>query len=115
MQMNKITADKQNIELVNRIKLYVMYSLLGRATKKMRGITANINNNNDLLIEMFFDSELTEEEEEEMEVAHTEIVSDLYQEFNGMYLNLTVITSSTSLSGKNANLGWFFLRREYEQ
>ncbi|WP_392551806.1 hypothetical protein RHO14_10055 [Orbus wheelerorum] len=111
--MNTITKE-QLLEKTNRVRLYTMYSLLDRATKKMRGITANWDGT-DLLIEMFFDCELTEDEEEEMQIANTEVVSDLYQEFKGMYLNLTVIKPSVSLYDKKGNLGWFYLRKEYAE
>ncbi|MDF7670424.1 hypothetical protein PT276_04275 [Orbaceae bacterium ESL0721] len=103
---------KEQIELENRVNASTMYSLLDRATKKMRGITASVIND-DLTIEIFFDSELTEEEKEEMECAHTEIISDLYQEFIGMYLNLSIISSEIPLYDKKGNLGWFYLRKEY--
>ncbi len=110
MYSDKTNEEKVKIE--NRIKLYIMHCMIDRATKKMRGITASIIDQ-DLTIEIFFDSDLTEEEEEEMECAHTEVVSDLYQEFVGMYLNLTVIPISTPLYDKKGNLGWLYLRREY--
>ena len=110
MYINK--TKEEQVKFKNRINLCIMYSLIDLAPKKMRGVTASIINR-DLTIEIFFDSELSEEEEEEMECAHTEIVSDLYQEFVGMYLKLTVIPSDIQLYDKRGNLGWFYLRKEY--
>ncbi|OCG78437.1 hypothetical protein A9G42_03215 [Gilliamella sp. Nev6-6] len=110
MYANK--TKEEQVQLENRINIYTMYSLIDRASKKMRGVTANIVAQ-DLTITIFFDNELTEEEREEMECAHTEIISDLYQEFVGMYLNLSVVPSSTSIYDQKGNLGWFYLRKEY--
>lgn len=103
---------EEQIKIENRVSLYIMYSLIDRASKKMRGITASIIGQ-DLIIEIFFDSELSIEEEEEMQCAHTEVVSDLYQEFIGMHLNLIVIPSSTPIYDKKGNMRWYYLRKEY--
>ncbi|QIQ22036.1 hypothetical protein [Zophobihabitans entericus] len=105
-------TKEEQVKVENRINLYTMYGLIDRASKKMRGVTASIAGQ-DLTIEMFFDSELTEEEEEEMECAHTDVVSDLYQEFVGIYLKLTVIPSSTPIYDQRGTLGWIYLRKEY--
>ena len=104
---------KNRMNIKNRINLSVMYSLLDRATKKMRGITADLDEDNILTIKMFFDSDLLEEEEEEMQVANTEVVADFFDDFKDIYLDLLVVPISISIYDKKGNLGWLYLRKEY--
>lgn len=105
--------DNNLIDVRNRVNQSVMYSLLDRATKKMRGITADLNEDNLLIIKMFFDVDLSDNEEEEMQVANTEVVADFFDTFKDIYLELLVIPEGTSIYDKKGNLGWFYLRREY--
>ncbi|OCG77232.1 hypothetical protein A9G42_01010 [Gilliamella sp. Nev6-6] len=105
--------NEVSINIRNQINQSVMYSLLGRATKKMRGITAELNKDNLLTIKMFFDNNLSEEEEEEMQIANTEVVADFFNDFKDIYLDLLVVHKSIDICDKKGNLGWFYLRKEY--
>ncbi len=112
--MSKKMTREEIIKVKNEINRSTMYSLLGRSTKKMRGISLNYDEQF-MIIEMFFDEKLTNEEEEEMEYAHSEVVSDIFPLIydGGIKLVLTVLPIEENILDKKGNLGWFFLRREY--
>lgn len=98
------------------ITTYIFYSLIDRATKKMRGISLHYENST-LHIQMYFDEQLIEEEEEEMECVHTEIISNLPYDFFksfGIDMSFFVIANNIELYSQKGNLGWIFLRKEYQ-
>ncbi|MDF7670807.1 hypothetical protein PT276_06300 [Orbaceae bacterium ESL0721] len=107
MKINNLT------EIRNKVNQSIMYSLIDRATKKMRGVTADLNEDNILTIRMIFDNKLLDEEEEEMQIANTEVVADFFNDFKDIYLDLLIVSESISIYEKKGNLGWFYLRKEY--
>ncbi|MDF7671554.1 hypothetical protein PT276_10180 [Orbaceae bacterium ESL0721] len=107
MKINNLT------EIRNKVNQSIMYSLIDRATKKMRGVTADLNKDNILTIRMIFDNKLLDEEEEEMQIANTEVVADFFNDFKDIYLDLLIVSESISIYEKKGNLGWFYLRKEY--
>lgn len=109
--MNAMTRE-QFIKLKHEVNRSVMNSLIGCATKKMRAVTAILENRN-LIINMFFDNDLTEEEEAEMQNANTEVISDLHYDFDLIDLTLITVDSAITLLDRKGNLGWFYLRKEY--
>ncbi|WP_141674811.1 hypothetical protein [Gilliamella sp. WF3-4] len=102
------------IKVKHEINRSTMYSLIGRSSKKMRGISLNYDEKF-MIIEMFFDEKLTNEEEEEMECAHSEVVSDIFPQIydGGIKLVLTILPIEENILDKKGNLGWFYLRKEY--
>lgn len=122
--MNKKELCIENItDIHSKMTFYIMNSLLGIATKKMRAISLNYMDRV-MDINIIFDSELTKEEEEEMMEADSDALSSAYPvlfdwqgkpilEVDKMNLNLIVIPSSVSILDKKGNIGWIYLRREY--
>ena len=116
MLINEIQINRQkNFPLFQRVESSTFYSLLDRASKKMRGITFNYDHK-DKAIEtiIFFDSTLSEEEQEEMEIANTEVLADIHNEITYFLLTLEIIPSSEAILEKCGNWGWIYLRREYD-
>lgn len=114
---------EEKINIRNKMQFYIMNSLLGVATKKMRGITLNYVNYI-MDITLFFDSELTDEEEDEMLNVDTDALSSAYPilfdwqgnpiiKIEQMNLHLEIIEPTISLMDKKGNLGWIYLRKEY--
>ncbi|MBT0729760.1 hypothetical protein [Rosenbergiella nectarea] len=97
--------------------------LLGVATKKMRGITSNYQ---DEILEVivFFESELTEEENSgmmEIKKGVTSNVIPIVYSKKGepiftvkeVLLKFTVAPSNVNIFEKMGNIGWHYLRKEY--
>ncbi|NUE65640.1 hypothetical protein [Snodgrassella sp. ESL0253] len=107
-------TKEELIKVKHEINRSTMYSLIGRSSKKMRGISLNYDEQF-MTIEMFFDEKLTEEEEEEMEYAHAEVVSDIFPQIydGGIKLVFKICPANESILDKKGNLGWFYLRKEY--
>ena len=68
MLMNEILIHRRkNLSLFQQTKELTLYSLVGCASKKMRGITLNYDDaNKSIETIIFFDMELSEEEEEKL-------------------------------------------------
>ncbi len=115
MLINEIQINRQkNLTLFQQVKASTFYSLLGRASKKMRGITFNYDHKSQIIETIiFFDSKLSEEEKEEMEIANTEVLADIHNEVTDFLLTLEIIPSSEAILDKYGNWGWIYLRREY--
>jgi hypothetical protein len=116
-------TNEQIAKIRNQMTLHIIYSLIGDFSKKMRGITLDFDGQ-DLVMEMIFDDELTEEEEENMDFAHTRVAAsifpNLFDDHNNVILSmryfelkLMVIDTTNSILDKKGNLGWFYLRKEY--
>ncbi|MDG9730374.1 hypothetical protein OXI21_08110 [Ignatzschineria sp. RMDPL8A] len=115
MSQQDLKKKNKLIIIETELKKSTFYSLIGRASKKMRGISFNYQDSV-FTIEFFFDQELTEEEEEEMEYAHTEVLADIWPDiYDGdIRLKLTVVPVTKDIFEKKGNRGWIFLRKEYE-
>ncbi|WP_392551385.1 hypothetical protein RHO14_07790 [Orbus wheelerorum] len=124
MNNNKLPPEKI-IDIRSKMQFYIMNSLLGVATKKIRGISLNYVNEI-MDINVFFDNELTEDEEEEMQNIDTDAISSAYPvlfDWNNnpilnikqMNLNLLIIPSPISILDKRGSLGWIYLRKEYAE
>ncbi|ENV48662.1 hypothetical protein P255_00173 [Acinetobacter brisouii CIP 110357] len=116
MLIDEIQINREkNLPLFQRVKASTFYSLLGRASKKMRGITFNYDHKSKIIETIiFFDSKLSEEEEEEMNIANTEVLADIYNEVTYFLLTLEIIPSSEAIVDKRGNWGWVYLRHEYD-
>ncbi|TCB75157.1 hypothetical protein [Acinetobacter sp. ANC 4173] len=114
MLINEIQINRQkNLPLFQRVGASTFYSLLGRASKKMRGITFNYDHKGKIIETIiFFDSTLSEEEE--MEIANTEVLADIHNEITDFLLTLEITPSSEAILDKCGNWGWIYLRREYD-
>ena len=116
MLMNEILIHRRkNLSLFQQTKELTLYSLVGCASKKMRGITLNYDDaNKSIETIIFFDMELSEEEEEAMQIANTEVIAGIHNEVTGEFvLTLTVFPPSESILDKCGNWGWIYLRHEY--
>lgn len=107
---------RKNLPLFRKLRESTLYSLIGCASKKMRGITFNYDHEiNSIETIMIFDAELTEDEDEAMQLANTEVFSDLHHEITGDFiLTLIVVSHGESILDKCGNWGWIYLRKEYE-
>lgn len=116
MLINEIQINRQkNFQLFQRVEASTFYSLFGRASKKMRGITFNYDHKSKIIETIIvFDSILSEEEQEEMEIANTEILADIHNEVADFFLALKVIPSSKTILDQCGNWGWIYLRHEYD-
>lgn len=116
MLINEIQINRQkNLLLFQRVEALTFYSLIGSASKKMRGITFNYDHKNKAIETIiFFDSTLSEEEQEEMEIANTEVLADIHNEITYFLLTLEVIPCSEVILERCGNWGWIYLRREYD-
>lgn len=116
MLTNEIHTNRQkNLPLFQQVKFSTFYSLVGRASKKMRGISFNYDHERKTIETIIiFDSPLSEEEQEEMEVANTEVLADIHNEVAGFFLTLKVIPSFKSILDQHGNWGWIYLRHEYD-
>ena len=112
MLINEIQINRQkNFPLFQRVEGSTFYSLLGRASKKMRGITFNYDHKSKIIETIiFFDSTLSEEEKEEMEIANTEVLADIHNEVTDFLLTLEITPSSEDILDKCGNWGWIYLR-----
>jgi len=101
----------------------IMEELIGKATKKMRGITLSLENYF-LDVIFIFESELTEEEKTEtrkvIEGIYHKVIPIVYN-YEGeplftvkdIGLTITIVPSNIEINNKRANMGWVYLRKEY--
>jgi len=100
------------MDFYNEMRLVVTYAMLGRVTKKLRGVTLNFNGVT-VQLEIFLDSEPTEEEAEELSEIETDMIcaypSD--KDYRSDFI-ISVVASNIDISDRRRNWGWIFLRRE---
>lgn len=116
-------ATKNRMDLDILVTRCIWEDLLGVATKKMRGITSNYQDEF-LEIIVFFESELTKEEDNEMRRIHRSVISNaipIVYDFKSepiftvkeVGLRFIIIPSSIDIFEKMGNVGWHYLRKEY--
>ena len=114
---------RQIILFNNQLTYFIMEGLIGKATKKMRGITSSFQDCF-LNVIFIFESELTKEERTETEKAIEGIsrkVIPVVYDYKGeplftvkdIGLTITIVPSNIEINDKIANIGWVYLRKEY--